>query len=511
LERDRNDEVKAGTAEAAPAAGAARAGGIRARLARLGLSDKLLLLTSAFVMLAEVLIFVPSIANFRVNWLNDRLTAAAIAALAAEAVPGGAVPQALRRELLDGVQALAIAVRRGDQRLLVLPADGALSIDATYDLRPSSANAAWSLSERLTLIVDALMTLVTAEGRVIRVVGRPVMMSRAGNGETATDFVEIVLPQDPLQRAMLRHSLNILLLSLAISGITATLVYIALKALLVRPMQVLTRSMLHFSRNPEDASRVIEPSARGDEIGTAERELAHLQRELHHMLHQRSRLAQLGLAVSKINHDLRNMLASAQLISDRLAALPDPTVQRFAPKLIASLDRAIDFCNGTLRYGRSEEAPPRRAMIRLHPLAEEVAEGLGLPRERIGWTLDVPTDLEVDADPDHIYRILNNLVRNAVQVLEVQAAEAGRGGRVTLSAGRTGTCVTIEVADDGPGVPEAQRPHLFRPFQATNSRGGSGLGLAIAAELAAAHGGTLVHVPEPTGALFRLEIPDREA
>ena len=61
-----------------------------------------------------------------------------------------------------------------------------------------------------------------------------------------------------------------------------------------------------------------------DEIGTAERELAAMQTELASMLHQKNRLAALGLAVSKINHDLRNLLASAQLFSDRLANLPDP-------------------------------------------------------------------------------------------------------------------------------------------------------------------------------------------
>src|SRR4029079_9562465 len=112
-----------------------------------------------------------------------------------------------------------------------------------------------------------------------------------------------------------------------------------------------TRYMLRFSENPEDASRIIVPSQRRDEIGTAERELAHMQSELTQTLQQKNRLAALGLAVSKISHDLRNMLASAQLISDRLGSLPDLTVQRFAPKLIASLGRAISFCEGTLRFG----------------------------------------------------------------------------------------------------------------------------------------------------------------
>ena len=80
------------------------------------------------------------------------------------------------------------------------------------------------------------------------------------------------------------------------------------------------------------------------------------------------------------------MLANAQLISDRFSALQDPTVQRFAPKLIGSLDRAIRLCTDTLKYGRAQEAPPSRALIALKPLVDEVGDGLGLPRvDAIGW------------------------------------------------------------------------------------------------------------------------------
>ena len=134
----------------------------------------------------------------------------------------------------------------------------------------------------------------------------------------AGDFIEVVLPEAPLRAAMIRYGLNVLGLSVIISMITAALVYFALNGLLVQPMMRITRNMLRFSQNPEDASRIIVPSARQDEIGTAERELAHMQVELTQTLQQKSRLAALGLAVSKISHDLRNMLANAQLISDRL-------------------------------------------------------------------------------------------------------------------------------------------------------------------------------------------------
>ena len=237
----------------------------------------------------------------------------------------------------------------------------------------------------------------------------------------AGDFIEVVLPEAPLKVAMIRYGLNVLGLSVIISVITAALVYFALNGLLVQPMMRIARNMLRFSQNPEDASRIIVPTPRRDEIGTAERELAHMQGELTQTLQQKSRLAALGLAVSKINHDLRNMLANAQLISDRLSSLPDPAVQRFAPKLIASLGRAINLADSTLKFGRAEEAPPRRELMPLRPLVEEVGDGLGLPREgAVDWTIDMDDALRVDADRDQLFRVLSNLTRNALQAIEQQ-------------------------------------------------------------------------------------------
>jgi signal transduction histidine kinase len=347
---------------------------------------------------------------------------------------------------------------------------------------------------------------VAPEGRTILVFGHP--MAGQGSGFGMSDFVEVVLLESSLRAAMVRYGLNILGLSIIISVIAAALVYFALNRLLVQPMMRLTRSMLSFGRNPEDASRIIDPSSRTDEIGTAERELAHMQQELLHMLQQKNRLAQLGLAMSKINHDLRNMLANAQLLSDRLGALPDPAVQSFAPKLIAALDRAINFCNDTLRFGRAEEAAPRRELIRLAAVLGEVSEGLGLPREAIAWQAEIDPALLIDADRDHLYRILNNLARNAVQAIEGQGA--GARGEIHVTGRREGRRVVVEMRDSGPGLTEQAKSNLFRAFQGGTRKGGSGLGLAISAELVAAHGGRLEPVASEAGAAFRFDIPDRD-
>jgi signal transduction histidine kinase len=482
-----------------------RVKGARSALAamrdRLGLSGKLLLLTLLFVMLAEVLIFVPSIANYRLRWLEDRLTAARLAALATEDRRESTIPDPLRTELLRTAQVRAVSWIRNNQQMLILALKTDEQVRTTYDLSSDAyGRGLWNnVAMRARLIWDAMAVFFAGEGRLIEVVGEPV----------AGDKIRIVLPEAALKSAMIGYSLNILGLSIIISVFTAALVYLSLNNMLVRPMMRLTRNILGFSQHPEDASRIIVPSQRNDEIGMAERGLAHMQGELAHTLQQKNRLAALGLAVSKISHDLRNMLANAQLISDRLGSLPDPTVQRFAPKLIASLDRAISLCETTLRFGRAEEAPPRRESTPLRALVADVGEGLGLPREDgIAWSVEVDDALHVDADRGQLYRVLSNLCRNALQAIEQQ--ETGKG-HIRVLAARSGSRVTIDVQDDGPGVPEKARVHLFQAFQGSARKGGTGLGLAVAHELVAAHGGSICLVEAGQGTRFRIEIPDRTA
>ncbi len=273
-------------------------------------------------------------------------------------------------------------------------------------------------------------------------------------------------------------------------------------------MKRLSGNLRAFRREPENPSRVIAPSGRRDEIGEAERALAGMQRDLQGALVEKSHLAALGLAVAKINHDLRNILASAQLFSDRLASVRDPSVQRFAPKILDALDRAIALCQATLTYGRASEPAPVRRRVPLADLARDVGDLLGLgPDGPIAWQVAVEPGLMVDADPDQLFRVLMNLGRNARQALEARGVNPEDAIRV--SARREGGVVVIEVADTGPGVPVAARGRLFEAFSSVGKSGGTGLGLAIAAELLRAHGGTIGLVDGTLGATFRLTIPDR--
>lgn len=464
-----------------------------ARKPRVGLSGKLLLLTVLFVMVAEILIYVPSVANFRLNWLSDRLAAAHTAALVLDAAPSGMVPESLAKQILNSIGARAVAMKMGNQRRLLAAADVPSEIAQHIDMRQRS----WWHS-----IMDAFETLLTCkQGDVMRVVGSAPM---------GGDFLEIILNEQPLCKAMWTFSVNILMLSLAISCITAMLLFFALHYLLVRPMWRITENMIAFRADPENPSRIIAESGRQDEIGTAEEELGVMQRELASMLHQRSRLAALGLAVSKINHDLRNLLASAQLFSDQLSTSPDPKVQRFAPKLMRALERAIAFCQSTLSYGGAQEAAPERKTIEVEPLIEEVHEALGLGLDvPIRWIVAVERGLTVEADHDQLFRVLVNLARNAVQALETRGARDPARDQIRITGRREGSVAVIEVSDTGPGVPEKARAHLFQAFQGSARAGGIGLGLAIAAELVRAHGGEIRLVPGTIGATFSISIPDR--
>jgi signal transduction histidine kinase len=461
-----------------------------------GLSGKLLLLTLLFVMLGEILIFLPSIANFRLNWLKNRVAQAEIAALAVEAAPDKMLSEDLKTELLAGAGVLVVSLKKGDSRQLILRSDNYHMIDESFDLRETNMMGS---------IVDAFNALTDGDGRVIGVTDIPPNMS----GEV----IDVALEEAPLRAAMFSYAFNIFLLSLFLSALVGSLIFLALHQALVKPMRRLSANMQAFGGAPENPERIIAPSLRSDEIGIAERKLHDMQVELSSLLNQKNRLAALGLAVSKVSHDLRNMLSSAHLISDRLSMVNDPTVQKFAPKLIASLDRAISLCVQTLKYGRAEEAQPRREKFMLNLLVDEVIESIAVDASnRTVLYNNVPPNLSVDADRDQLFRVLTNLMRNAAQALEQRESEGPdfKEGIITLKAWREGTVVSMSVSDNGPGIPEHVRGRLFEAFQSSARPGGTGLGLTIAADLVRAHGGQLwLTSSGPEGTTFMMTLPDR--
>tara|TARA_R110002110_G_scaffold117021_40_gene289299 strand:- start:4316 stop:5701 length:1386 start_codon:yes stop_codon:yes gene_type:complete len=451
------------------------------------LSGRLLILTTVFVMVAEVLIFVPSIARFREDYMLQRLERAQIASLALLA--DDMLDPALEEELLRNAEVFNVVLRRDEARQLMLSTDMPQSISATYDLRNATA---------LSLISDALRRLVRTQNDVVRVIGAPV--------REAGLLIEITMQTGPMRMAMIDYGVRILILSAVISVITAFLLFLAMRALLLKPIKRVVRHMQRYAEAPEDARRIIVPSAGVTELLEAEQALQTLQTDLTQALKQKDRLAQLGSAVSKISHDLRNILTTAQLFTDRIETSQDPAVKRLAPKLVGSITRAVHLCESTLAFGKAEEPGPTLGMVSLAELVEEVIESERLACQDIPvrFYADVPVGMMVRADPEHLYRVLSNLTGNARQAL----AAVGIGGEIKVSARETDQTWHIDVSDTGPGLPAKARTHLFKPFQGGARKGGSGLGLAIAAELVKGHGGALILLDsDETGTHFSICLP----
>ncbi len=434
------------------------------------LSGRLVILTTIFVMLAEVLIFVPSIARFREDYLMNRLERAQIASLALLA--DDMIDRELEAELLENAGVFNVVLRRDQVRQLMLASQLPQPISQTFDMREDGA---------AVLIRDALTRFVSPENEVIRVIGAPV--------RDAGLLIEITMETTPLRDAMIDYGIRILILSAVISIFTAFLLFIAMRALLLKPIKGVVGHMQNYAEAPEDARRIITPSASVTELREAEEALQKLETDLTQALRQKDRLAQLGSAVSKISHDLRNILTSAQLFTDRIEMSEDPTVKRMAPKLVSSITRAVHLCESTLAFGKAEEPSPTLTMLPLADLVEEVidSERLAVGDADVSFACAVPFGMMVRADPEQLYRVLANLIRNARQAL----VSTGTAGEISVDAREDDEAWWVDVTDTGPGLPAKAQEHLFTPFQGGARKGGSGLGLAISAELIRGHGGTL--------------------
>lgn len=451
------------------------------------LSGRLVILTTIFVMLAEILIFVPSIARFREDFMLARLERAQIASLALLA--DDMLDPALEAELLRNAEVFNVVLRRDEVRQLMLASELPSPIMGTFDLRDDTA---------FSLIRDAGRRLMTPENEVIRVIGAPV--------RDAGLLIEITMETQEMRRAMIDYGFRILVLSAVISVITAFLLFVAMRALLLKPINRVVGHMQRYAEAPEDARRIIEPTAGVTELRDAEVALRMLQTDLTQSLRQKERLAQLGTAVSKVSHDLRNILTSAQLFTDRIEMSEDPIVSRMAPKLVGSITRAVHLCESTLAFGKAEEPSPTLTLLRLHDLVEEVieSEALAAGKHPLQFANEVPVDMQMRADPEQLFRVISNLIRNARQAITSQ----GDKGAITVSGSEDAASWSVMISDTGPGLPSKAQTHLFTPFQGGATKGGSGLGLTIAADLMRGHGGDLKLVKtDSDGTTFCIRLP----
>jgi signal transduction histidine kinase len=456
-----------------------------------GLSARLLTLTILFAVLAGACAVPPALASFEAKWLLDRTRAGELAAVAPDVAPDRKVSQQVAAQLLEGAGVVRVAIQTEGMRRLVL--GGPMLKRAPYlvDLRAQ---------DQLSWLIAPFQTLFGGEGRYVRVVAKPGIYR-------AADFVEIVAPDADLKRQLVSYLWKLLLVAAFLTTGVGAVVYLSLNLFLVRPMQRITYAMERFRADPEDAEARVHPSGRRDEIGRAEAELDRMQADLRAALNSRARLAALGEAVAKINHDLKNMLTSAQIASERLAALKDPKVSQALPRLERALDRAVKLASGVLAYGKTQEAAPEPRPIRLAAAVETAAEEARLAERHIALATRIGANEQVSADADQLHRILANLLRNAREAIEHQEDRTAPG-RIEVGLTRLGETSLVRIADNGPGVPERVRERLFQPFAGSGRPDSAGLGLAIARELAQAHGGDLtLSATGPDGSVFELRLP----
>lgn len=455
------------------------------------LAGRLLALTVLLVVAGEAFIFAPALASFHENWLRERMNLAQIAALALEVAPDLPIAESLQWELLSNAEVQRVALQREGERVLLLEA-------ATPTLTQELITYDYTSATPTQRFGWAFETFFAPEGRVLRVLAQP----RFESGE----FIEIVLGEAPLKAAMRDFAVRFLIVSGMILIAAAALVYGALTLLFVIPMRDLTQAIENFRDRPEDVSIAFPRSGRSDEIGRAQRAAADMAEQVRNALRQRERLAALGGAVARIGHDLRNMLSTAQLIADRLSRSNDPDVRRSASRLERTIDRAAGLASSTLKYGRADEKAPELQRVEIEVAVEEAAADALVGFSDIDLHTDIEPGLAAVADPDHLNRILGNLMRNAAQAMQPHTR---RDKLLLIRATRVEGRCEIEMIDHGPGVRENLRDRLFEPFvSAAPEAGGSGLGLAIARELTRAMGGELTLTRTGAeGATFKIELP----
>jgi signal transduction histidine kinase len=455
-----------------------------------GLSARLLILTILFVAVGGAITLPPVLASYEKQWLLDRVRAAELASLAPEVAPDRVVSEQLKTQLLEGAGVEIVAISVDGIRSLVFAGPQPAKAPYLVDLREHAAGLG---------ALAPFQTLFGAPGRHLRVMAEPRFRK--------ADFIEFVAPDTELKRALAAYLWRLVLIVAFVSAIAGVAVYLTLNLFLVRPMQRITYAMERFRADPTDPAARVKPSGRSDEIGRAEVELDLMQADLRAALSSRARLAALGEAVAKINHDLRNMLTSAQIASERLAALKDPKVSQALPRLERALDRAVKLASDVLTYGKTQEAPPEPRAVPLAQALETAAEEARLTDDGVRLVSQVGEGDRVSADPDQLHRILVNLLRNAREAIELQEGRT-EPGRIAVSLGQKDGVSVVRLSDNGPGVPERSRERLFQPFAGSTRPGGAGLGLAIARELAQGHGGDLSLVQTgPEGSVFELRLP----
>ena len=449
------------------------------------------LLAAIFSAVVGVFIMAPALVEFRANFLNEKITAGHTAALATEEAANHIVSGALERELLASAGIQAVVVSQGGSRQMVLKSQLPMELIDRIDLRQEQG---W---QRYL----ALYKTFNRQGAGIIEVTNDSPSQRYAS-------VTVLIWERLLYDALINYVLNSLWTISTFITALAVFLYFSLDWLVTRPLTKIRDSLVQFRDNPEMTldyhASVQTPS---NEIGEVQKELFRMQRDLQLAFKEKKNLASIGEAVAKINHDLRNLLATAQISSDTLQSVDDPVVKRLLPRLERSLDRAITICNNTLRFSKLETETANPETIELAMVLEDIIELESLSTFK-NYTIksDIPSDLVLWADLEHVIRIFSNLLKNASEAMP-------EGGTITLTVQNpdgANNFIDIILKDQGHGIPKAIQTTLFQPFIASDKKDGSGLGLAISKELVEAnHGSIKVLETGPNGTSFLVQLPTK--
>lgn len=205
--------------------------------------------------------------------------------------------------------------------------------------------------------------------------------------------------------------------------------------------------------------------------------------------------------IANVSHELRTPISAVQAVLENVVdgvVQPDPATLRTA---LAQTERLGRLVTELLDLSRLDAGviPLDREDFRIEDLLIEVVAEAEVKASAAGYKVEYlscafPENALVSADRARLHHVLTNLVDNATR-------HSPDGGTVTIIGRRDGDQVMIEVADEGPGIPHAERERVFERFTrgARASGGGTGLGLAIAQWFIQLHNGTIAVIEQPDG------------
>jgi signal transduction histidine kinase len=461
-----------------------RRAGASAIPVRFRLSQTLLWLTIAAELLTSLLIFLPDLARFRTGWLDTALIKAHLAALPGEALPNRQEEIQTRNALLALSGIDLVEINDGTTRWTIRAIDAPL---------PAGTRIALGTESEISQIEQALGVLFGPIGGYLEVQGASPLLPGSS--------VRVILRRATMQGVLRRFSLHFWRTALLTFLATGVLLYVALVLLVVRPLTQLIQAITDFRANPE---RAVAPKhgprlLPGNEIAVAADAFASMRSALRTALWRQARLAAIGTAVAKINHDLRGILAPAMLTAERLLAHPDPAVRRAGRIVERTVERATEVARTMVGYVRDNPAAMITEPHLLRPVVEAAAKTLAILNPAARLINHVAPDLAGQINEAQFQRIITNLLRNAA---EAAATE------ITVSATEADGKLLLDISDNGHGIADSVRARLFQPFANDERELSTGLGLAIARDLARAHKAEIALVAtSPRGTIFRITLP----